>query len=450
MLGQDFVLTGYRIFAKFRTPGGRTLRGLRILRSDADRCADGRRRQPARRITTTASATRPSRRRGRQARHRRSARPRGDADVDVDRRSHRATRNFRPRSPFRTLHDARRFAGPLPFTFDYEPQTHSIIAIKGVRENWSPRLVKVDVRAAHRSSTTPKDSAACTPILASAFYVHDIPYRWQRGVRYPPRGDHAAAHRRRRPAVPGRRFRSARFNWPCVRRRSVRHRSRALTLSRSHRPCGWAIAIALSRHRRRGILAPRVAGRLAHRLRPLAAAAWTWIETRSASRRRTWVNLHAGLDESTPALRRAVPGVRRPRVRLLRRRGDDRALDPARPSPRAERNHAREPSISAACRSPTARATRRCCCSARTSCARDMRASRFFAELRRVLAPDGKIILAEHLRDWPNFLAFGPGFLHFIQPPRVARDRRRRGLAQSNASFRSRRSSPSSSSGGRS
>src|ERR1041385_3231946 len=36
-LGQDFFLTGYRIFARFRTPEGRVLRGLRILRSDANR-----------------------------------------------------------------------------------------------------------------------------------------------------------------------------------------------------------------------------------------------------------------------------------------------------------------------------------------------------------------------------------------------------------------------------
>src|SRR5215218_9000139 len=32
-LGQDFFLTGYRIFSRFRTRSGRSLRGLRILRS---------------------------------------------------------------------------------------------------------------------------------------------------------------------------------------------------------------------------------------------------------------------------------------------------------------------------------------------------------------------------------------------------------------------------------
>ena len=36
-LGQDFFLTGYRIFARFEPAEGRKLRGLRILRSDVNR-----------------------------------------------------------------------------------------------------------------------------------------------------------------------------------------------------------------------------------------------------------------------------------------------------------------------------------------------------------------------------------------------------------------------------
>ncbi|MEO1451461.1 MAG: methyltransferase domain-containing protein, partial [Bacteroidota bacterium] len=37
----------------------------------------------------------------------------------------------------------------------------------------------------------------------------------------------------------------------------------------------------------------------------------------------------------------------------------------------------------------------------------------FFRELKRILKPDGKVWLTEHLRDIPNFLAYNIGFLHF-------------------------------------
>ncbi|MCL9805220.1 class I SAM-dependent methyltransferase [Flavobacterium amniphilum] len=37
----------------------------------------------------------------------------------------------------------------------------------------------------------------------------------------------------------------------------------------------------------------------------------------------------------------------------------------------------------------------------------------FFCEIRRILKKDGTIIVTEHLRDIPNFLAFNIGFFHF-------------------------------------
>jgi hypothetical protein len=86
-------------------------------------------------------------------------------------------------SCFETERDARRFAGPLPYTFDYEPQTHSIIAIRGRRREWHPRLVSVDVR--HCSFFDRAPFTGKKPRLASAFYLANVPYRWDRGVRYP-------------------------------------------------------------------------------------------------------------------------------------------------------------------------------------------------------------------------------------------------------------------------
>jgi ubiquinone/menaquinone biosynthesis C-methylase UbiE len=37
----------------------------------------------------------------------------------------------------------------------------------------------------------------------------------------------------------------------------------------------------------------------------------------------------------------------------------------------------------------------------------------FLRELRRICQPDGQVWVTEHLRDWPNFLAYNFGFFHF-------------------------------------
>lgn len=177
-LGQDFVLTGYRIFTTFHH-AGRTRRGLFILRSDANRkrmvrmgnllthyryrfCLADMKRDGE---TLTASVD--------------TADAGGDLRVHADLAA--ADEMLPAGTVFKTAHDARRFAGPMPWTFDYERSTHSIVMIKGERQAWRPRLVPVTVDRASFLDAPPFKDAQ--PILSSAFYVHDIPYRWRRGVR---------------------------------------------------------------------------------------------------------------------------------------------------------------------------------------------------------------------------------------------------------------------------
>lgn len=182
-MGQEFFLTGYRIFVKHHdAKQNRTRRGLRILRSDTNRrmmaffgnrlthynyCrADVRWERTPDRLEVEIRT------------------PDGEADLRV-----RANLASRPAplpadSPFPDMQAARHFAGPLPFTFDYERQTHSIIQIKGVRENWNPQPVSVEVDHASFFRHPPFDRVE-RPRLANAFYLEDVPYEWKRGRRVP-------------------------------------------------------------------------------------------------------------------------------------------------------------------------------------------------------------------------------------------------------------------------
>lgn len=178
-LGRDFFLSGYRIFT--RLTGGASLRGLYILRSDAN----------SRWMVTAGNLLTHYRYRLCRAlvTNRDGAvefhitTPQGHADLDVIAHPGRVPAALPAGSPFASAKDARRFAGPLPYTFDYEPQTHSIIRILGVRSQWNPQPVEVEVAQAAFLKREPFRQAQ--PLLASAFYLSDVPYRWERGVRMP-------------------------------------------------------------------------------------------------------------------------------------------------------------------------------------------------------------------------------------------------------------------------
>jgi SAM-dependent methyltransferase len=139
---------------------------------------------------------------------------------------------------------------------------------------------------------------------------------------------------------------------------------------------------------------------------------WEWIGPLYPVAPSCWANLHMGLDETTLALRRLFPGtastvldlydpveMTEPSIRRARK------LTPA-PVPAAAAEVTalpfRDQELDAVFLIFVAHEIRR----------PELR-RRFFQELRRVLKPEGKILIVEHLRDLPNFIAFGPGFIHF-------------------------------------
>jgi SAM-dependent methyltransferase len=141
---------------------------------------------------------------------------------------------------------------------------------------------------------------------------------------------------------------------------------------------------------------------------------WDWILQALGFHPASWINIHAGHDESTPALRALFSDAEgrvfdiydpaemtEPSIVRARRLGSQGELRPA-----EHADYRRLPlptgTIDAAMLLLSAHELRS-----------DEARAALFTELRRVLGPGGRIVVAEHLRDWANFLAYGPGFLHF-------------------------------------
>jgi hypothetical protein len=176
--GQDVFLAGYRVFTHFRAADGRRLRGLRILRSDTNHrsmVAGGK-------LLTHYNCHRCDAAIDETKNRIRYAVTAPDSIGSLDVTANLMDPTLPAGSPFPTLRDARRYAGPLPFTFDYENETGTMVAIQATRTTWLPTPVGVDVK--RLDFFDQPIFSGCTPILAAAFHVKDIDYRWERGVRH--------------------------------------------------------------------------------------------------------------------------------------------------------------------------------------------------------------------------------------------------------------------------
>jgi SAM-dependent methyltransferase len=139
---------------------------------------------------------------------------------------------------------------------------------------------------------------------------------------------------------------------------------------------------------------------------------WRWLPRVLGDRPARWVNLHAGLDESTPALRAMWPGSR---GRVLDFFDAGEMSEPSILRARALARNAETPEAADFRRLPLRAGS--CDAALLLLSAHELRRhdSRvaLLAQLRQALAENGVVVLAEHLRDAANALAFGPGALHF-------------------------------------
>lgn len=174
-LGKSFFLAGFRIFTRLQD-GDRRLRGLRILRSETDKQSmvvlgnlmTGYRYQRVDAsienqtdVTRVITRTRD-----------------GTTSLDLTLKLHQEDATLPAASPFPDWRTARRFAGPMPFTFS--PQGDgSFVVIEGSREDWSPRPVSVEDWHVQMFQESPL--AGVQPVLANAFTVEHIDYHWHKG-----------------------------------------------------------------------------------------------------------------------------------------------------------------------------------------------------------------------------------------------------------------------------
>ena len=175
-LGQDFFLAGYRVFTRLRDESGGRRRGLNIVRSETDQ----------RRMVWMGNLMTHYRYRHVQVRAQETnGRTRvetlcaaGKRSLDLTFESPAGEVPLPAGSPFGDWQSARRFAGPMPFTFSAEGDG-SFVVIEGSRQNWVPRPILVRDWQVALFEEAPLRGTV--PILANAFTVEGVSYRWKRG-----------------------------------------------------------------------------------------------------------------------------------------------------------------------------------------------------------------------------------------------------------------------------
>lgn len=170
-MGNDFFLIGYRIFVRYTTNNRKRLRGLYILKSETNKEKMAFMGNIFTHYNyTTTDINRTSRENFVEIASEKSkfkmAYKNIETEVDLPKSS-----------PFSNWKEARRFAGPLPFTFTYNENKKEVLIIEGVRQNWKPKPLNIINYEFEFIETLNLKNH----VLANAFIIENIPYYWKKG-----------------------------------------------------------------------------------------------------------------------------------------------------------------------------------------------------------------------------------------------------------------------------
>ncbi len=170
-LGNDFFLIGYRVFVKYRNNKGKRLRGLYILKSQTDK----KKMEFVGNLFTHYNYTTTDIIREKNEDKLTLVSLQSGFEIKMNINTDNV--GLPTNSPFLDWKQARRYAGPLPFTFTFNELNNEVLIIEGVRQNWKPKPIEIFNYNISFFGSLGVDGA----VLANAFVLENIPYYWKKG-----------------------------------------------------------------------------------------------------------------------------------------------------------------------------------------------------------------------------------------------------------------------------
>jgi len=170
-LGSDFYLIGYRIFVRYITKEGKSLRGLYILKSETDSLkmkflGDLMTQYKYSKIDILDEANS-------EKRTIKSIK----AGINLELNLAKKDVSLPIESPFSSWKEARQFAGPLPNTFFYIDHSNEMLIIEGIRKNWTPNPIHIE----HYKFEFLDSLGIENYVLANSFEIENVEYNWKKG-----------------------------------------------------------------------------------------------------------------------------------------------------------------------------------------------------------------------------------------------------------------------------